>query len=136
MTSPQNTNLKPCPFCGGEARFEECDGVIKGDIRWSVGCHLDEGGHCHGYQSLNTYATKAEAFKAWNTRTEYEALKAVAEKMAEALDFYGIEWDEQEVWNSSDLYIIEGVPSKCLCDDKGKTARDALQSYTELMEKR
>lgn len=57
--------LKPCPFCGGEADYEEAD--LAGDSRKSVGCHNED---CYGYQSVATHATYGEAAKAWNKRTK------------------------------------------------------------------
>jgi hypothetical protein len=66
--------LKPCPYCGGEAVLEE----VRRDIapynvtRWSVGCKADEGetdGHpCIGYMSVITYPRRTDAANAWNKR--------------------------------------------------------------------
>ena len=55
--------LKPCPFCGGNATSEHPE-----NARWSVGCS-DIDGDCMGFQSLQTFARKAEAITAWNTRS-------------------------------------------------------------------
>lgn len=59
------TELKPCPFCGGEAKTME-------QHRWWVFCPecmcdlgfegMDESG-CYGH-----FDTEAEAVEAWNTR--------------------------------------------------------------------
>ena len=60
-------DLLPCPFCGGEATFEDT-----GDGSWSVGCNDRQSDGitvlCMGYQSLTSFARKAEAIAAWNTR--------------------------------------------------------------------
>ncbi len=78
--------LLPCPFCGGRATFEE---VKHGDVsNWTVGCE-DADGECYGYQSLTSFARKAEAANAWNSRTtptedlmgEKERLTAVIANM-------------------------------------------------------
>lgn len=54
-------DLKPCPFCGGEAVWREDPGVC-GVLFGLVVRHTD---HCH----LTLYATdKAKAIAAWNTR--------------------------------------------------------------------
>lgn len=53
------TELKPCPFCGGEASKRL---FYKGKYR--VHCNA-----CDAY-SGDVYATEAEAIKAWNTRAE------------------------------------------------------------------
>jgi hypothetical protein len=68
--------LKPCPFCGGPAELEEVDGG-----GWSVGCEEKELSvhYCMGYQSLTSFATKAEAIAAWNTRTATDPDKRLRE---------------------------------------------------------
>lgn len=52
----------PCPFCGGGATFEHLE-----NGSWSIGC-ADLDGECMGYQSLQTFARKADAIAAWNRR--------------------------------------------------------------------
>ena len=68
--------LAPCPFCGGTAQTEHLEGKL-GRWRWSVGCNdhkpeADDGGEpvaeCYGFQSMTSFATKAEAIAAWNRR--------------------------------------------------------------------
>lgn len=57
------TELKPCPFCGGEAetlRFAD-----KG--YWDVGCHACEISPC---TEDMFYETRAVAVAAWNRRVE------------------------------------------------------------------
>ena len=62
--------LKPCPFCGGEAKFVESrDSVIPGKLEvvaWNVQCSK-----C-GASTLpnNYYGDKKEAANRWNTRAE------------------------------------------------------------------
>ena len=52
------SELKPCPFCGGEA-------MVFGyhDVFWEAECL-----RCHG--AAGNYETKAEAIDAWNTRAD------------------------------------------------------------------
>lgn len=58
--------LKRCPFCGGEAQFEQVGSVaLQEGCAWSVGCENDR---CLGFQSVTTYARKVEAAEAWNAR--------------------------------------------------------------------
>ena len=62
-------NLKPCPFCGGEAAYvhQEYDYTNKEQIdkHW-VGCDNGENCPCVCYTGL--FDTKEEAIKLWNTR--------------------------------------------------------------------
>ena len=61
------SELKPCPFCGGEAEtYETFDG-------WIAACSFEQSeldGRTHKAQAYG--ATEAEAITAWNTRAEYE----------------------------------------------------------------
>lgn len=68
--------LLPCPFCGGAAQAEHFESKL-GRWRWSIGCNdhtskADDGGEpaaeCYGFQSMTSFATKAEAIAAWNRR--------------------------------------------------------------------
>ena len=59
--------LKPCPFCGCVADFEEVTHF--GLTKFTVGCSSD---YCHGRQSLVTWDRRSEAMKAWNTRAGEE----------------------------------------------------------------
>ena len=64
-------NLKPCPFCGGEASVKvlEYDGDCK---VWGVFCESDlESEYSHGH-FVDNYPTEAEAIAAWNTRAAVE----------------------------------------------------------------
>lgn len=61
------SELKPCPFCGGEA-FVRIDVALNPtQARYNVGC--DKNSYCHGwYGHSRYYNTEAEAAAAWNTR--------------------------------------------------------------------
>lgn len=58
-----STELLACPFCGGDATYEEVD--HEGKAWWSVGCR-DE--NCYGWQSMKCWARKTDAAKGWNRR--------------------------------------------------------------------
>lgn len=58
------TELKPCPFCGGENVETSYKDTFSGDFRRGVYC-ADCCGGIYPY-----YDTEAEAISAWNTRYE------------------------------------------------------------------
>ncbi len=55
--------LKPCPFCGSAAEYEDVDNVE--EQGWSVGC---TSGACIAWVMKACYPTKTGAAKAWNKR--------------------------------------------------------------------
>lgn len=56
------SNLKPCPFCGGEATIEYDNGF---DIpSYALDCVSD----CPFSSAYLLYNSKEDAIKAWNTR--------------------------------------------------------------------
>ena len=55
------TELKPCPFCGGEAEVFDYWNEGKKKNRWVVMCKNCKGG-------LGELDTKEEAFEKWNNR--------------------------------------------------------------------
>jgi hypothetical protein len=65
----KETELKACPFCGGEAEMQESNCYSNGlynDVRYYVGCTNQD---CIIYYSTDYYSdTKAEAVAAWNHR--------------------------------------------------------------------
>lgn len=68
MTKP-TIELLPCPFCGGEAELESDDGAT--GAQHFVECCSHE---CIGFfRPYNTFATKSDAAKAWNTRAALAA---------------------------------------------------------------
>lgn len=59
-SKPKEPELKPCPFCGGNAGF-----INNGERTWSIGCYTS---NCYMWGSRGWYASKEEAVKAWNRR--------------------------------------------------------------------
>ena len=57
--------LKPCPFCGGEAMIEQTQHM--GEYLYRIGCSKPG---CRGRINGNAYESKTEAIAAWNTRSE------------------------------------------------------------------
>lgn len=66
--------LKPCPFCGFGGFVEQLDSG-----NWSVTCANEES--CLVSLTWGSFARKAEAIAAWNTRSTEAALRAENELM-------------------------------------------------------
>jgi len=68
------SELKPCPFCGGEAHVIHMDlgAIADGWKTWGVACtrdwEADSHGEFHHGHFIENYATEQEAIDAWNTR--------------------------------------------------------------------
>lgn len=65
------SELKPCPFCGGEAQIDSTelhDEYRADDFTWLVIC---SSAACYGnaYQLDHTFYNRQDAVEAWNTRT-------------------------------------------------------------------
>lgn len=73
LKSPEETKLKPCPFCGGEAIIDDWY------VNVLVKCKICE-------NRTDEYKTKDKAIKAWNTRHTPELTDEKIKKQAEWLD--------------------------------------------------
>ena len=63
------SELKPCPFCNGEASVLRMDYGDDSTV-WGVFCANDsDDSFSHGH-FIDNFATEAEAIDAWNTRAE------------------------------------------------------------------
>lgn len=63
----KEVNLKPCPFCGGEATLrhtKDREGKMYGEL-WIVSC---EARSCYIRPCTSFYTSEEEAIEAWNTR--------------------------------------------------------------------
>lgn len=61
------SELKPCPFCGGEGDVEQVKSLIN-TASYQAACSNED---CCAYQFLmHNYPTKRQAIKAWNTRAD------------------------------------------------------------------
>ena len=72
----ENRELKPCPFCGGEAKVKVCDGA--GNFYMDIGTEVFMGRkltHCLircekcGVKT-KAYLTRRGVYNAWNRRAE------------------------------------------------------------------
>ena len=67
------SDLKPCPFCGGEAEVTRNYYTVQDITLWQVRCKtrpyaVDEGKQCYTMDSFILFDTEAEAIEAWNRR--------------------------------------------------------------------
>lgn len=78
--------LKPCPFCGGKAKFKVCDptGVKCTDVgvEWFMGKRMT---HCiiqceKCGTRTRTYSIKSRLFDAWQRRTNDEKTEGMVNK--------------------------------------------------------
>lgn len=65
-------DLKPCPFCGEEAKTHQVFNPWSEEPSWVVGCDGSYGSGCPGYiwKLTPVYLTEEQAVKAWNRRDE------------------------------------------------------------------
>jgi hypothetical protein len=59
--------LKRCPFCGGEAGFQEDTPPAYPLTTWGVVC-LNQEEDCIACLAMKTYSRKTDAAEAWNKR--------------------------------------------------------------------
>lgn len=73
--------LKPCPFCGGEAEFIECGDGLKPSIQdcWRIACGNLRCGVTDGENF--TFVRRAEAIAGWNNQFVPEALQAEIDRL-------------------------------------------------------
>jgi Lar family restriction alleviation protein len=84
MTEQEQVQLLPCPFCGGDAKYE-AEGEWQYYDVWSVECR-ECGASLSGNADMRVSgaSAKAEAIAAWNTRHRIEATAEALEAMREA----------------------------------------------------
>lgn len=64
-----NIELKPCPFCGGDAEMIDVKAYISPKKRTIYRVECKKGIECPGMPGTRGYDTEREAAAAWNTRT-------------------------------------------------------------------
>lgn len=123
--------LLPCPFCGGAAQAEHFESKL-GRWRWSIGCNdhtseADDGGEpaaeCYGFQSMTSFATKAEAIAAWNRRASHSLASASGGEDAELCK----RLEDKVVWSADGL--------DCIPDNTAIEAAARIRSLSSRVER-
>jgi hypothetical protein len=133
-----NTELKPCPFCGGpavlfgEAKFRTMIYCCERDAGgFHVGC--SDCGTLLGYRgeqedldiTFGKYGTEAEAIAAWNTRAPSDALKGAVRILE--LDGVEVEYIESGIFVGGEEDCFKaGVDERKSCVVFLKDQIDAL----------
>ena len=81
------TKLKPCPFCGGEAKVG-CEKYWQPKVSRRIICT-----NC--YSSSGWYRTEEEAIELWNRRSENEELLFTRQFILE----HGLQYELLNAWN-------------------------------------
>ena len=114
--------LKPCPFCGGEAEiFEYKNKRFVPSIQYRGGCF-----ECG--QTVCLENTREDAIKAWNTRANEEQIanyERLIERKDDALRFYARASRIQVEYRSG------GGKNYDVYEDNGKVAEKALAMKLE-----
>lgn len=82
------TDLKPCPFCGGEARH-----YAPGPIEHHIECTNPK---C--YAVTHGWPTEAEAIAAWNARADYHGYEQAAIEAWESIKAWNARADTEYGW--------------------------------------
>ena len=87
--------LKPCPFCGGEADEYEGD---YGNGVYCMNCGAMVGEPIHLEYRVAERVTYEQAIEAWNTRADYHGYEQAAIEAWQNIKAY----KERTCWNTSD----------------------------------
>lgn len=100
---PAGERLEPCPFCGSEGRVYAPESE---DIEWAACCSNND---CimHPWE---TFLTKQEATKAWNTRTPSDHTENPKRRLEEATRI-------NEPWPTKDIIAKLVEAANILMDD-------------------
>jgi Lar family restriction alleviation protein len=110
MTEQKQVQLLPCPFCGGDAKYE-AEGEWQYYDVWSVECQVCGASVCgNADMRVSGASAKAEAIAAWNTRhtatsEALEAMRVMAEHPRWELSC--------DCWDTGDwqVYSVDGPRS-------------------------
>lgn len=113
-----NEELKPCPFCGGEADVV-CRGFYK--VAKCITCGA-EGRHFNGDTSDYPHNAPVEAAAAWNQRTDSAQISALRKErgtlrgllgVAKCPNCDGSDWEQQQCqWCDAKNQALSQEPGK------------------------
>lgn len=118
------TDLKPCPFCGGEAHTHDFSwhasqfaGHMFAKPYWQVIC-----GKCRA--AIGDFDTRAEAIAAWNARAEHGTL--TAEQVRKAI-FNGSSYASYD----GAKYYADGISMQAIADELNSRAERTCECVAE-----
>ncbi len=126
------SELKPCPFCGGD-KNTICKTDYDGGDSYAVSCRYPE---CHGAiftLGYGYFATKAEAIAAWNTRADLsrdleQARQDIAD-LRQAVRYANDHADQAK--SERDAAIARAEKAEADRDEWRKTAITKIEGKTE-----
>lgn len=106
------TDLRACPFCGGEN--VKTFGPYGWNHAWAIS-HSCASFYSGAQEMFQGFPSEAAATEAWNTRTDSDLVKALVEALEECLDAV-----EDQLWPQNSA-VIEKARAALLLANEGKT---------------
>lgn len=94
------SELKRCPFCGGEVRFVKTGCSARGKIG-----HLYCDGCKESFFKNDRWHTESELYEKWNTRKPLERVIERLEEQAEECKKYWDEFDDEDAFGGMNAYM-------------------------------
>ena len=94
------SELKRCPFCGGEVRFVKTGCSSRGKIG-----HLYCDGCKESFFKNDIWHTESELYEKWNTRKPLERVIERLEEQAEECKKYWDEFDDEDAFGGMNAYM-------------------------------
>ncbi|HYD58908.1 MAG TPA: Lar family restriction alleviation protein [Noviherbaspirillum sp.] len=135
VSAPAESELKPCPFCGGDACLDQVDS----DDCWSVGCEACDFQLMTGEWNLGWHKSKEKAISAWNYRALIASAPAstaqppsigeiTASHIAAQLH-YPEHWDTAAYPTVADAFIEVIAHFQCTSEDHAAAQPDTAYTY-------
>ena len=94
------SELKRCPFCGGEVRFVKTGCSSRGKIG-----HLYCDGCKESFFKNDRWHTESELYETWNTRKPLERVIERLEEQEEECKKYWDEFDDEDAFGGMNAYM-------------------------------